>query len=86
MKNILVTLAGLALAGAAIAATVDPTCPMVTGKGNVSAKPVAVIMTHQTATTSPAATAATTPETLQLDQFVVTGSLIRRPATASKGK
>jgi hypothetical protein len=67
MKKILVTIAGLALAGAALA-QVDPTRPMVTGHGNVSGRPGKVILTNQTA--------ATPEETVKLDKFVVTGSLM----------
>jgi hypothetical protein len=83
MKKILVTLAGLALAGAALAASVDPTRPMVTGRGNVSAKPVQVIVTNQTAA-APADSSA--QDTMQLDKFVVTGSLIHKTVTVSKSK
>lgn len=86
MKKILVTLAGLALASAALAASVDPTRPMVTGRGNVCAKPASLIVTHQTAPTNPAPAATTTQDAMQLDQFVVTGSLIPRAASASKSK
>lgn len=71
MKKTLVLFAGLALASAAFA-QVDPTRPMVTGHGNVSGRPGKVIQTNQTATTA--------PETVKLDKFVVTGSLMKHPA------
>jgi len=67
MKKILATIAGLALASAALA-QVNPTRPMVTGHGNVSGHPGKVIPTNQTAATS--------DETVRLDKFVVTGSLM----------
>jgi hypothetical protein len=72
MKRIIVTVAGLALAAAALA-QVDPTRPMVTGHGNVSGRPGKVIRTNQTAVPS--------DETVKLDKFVVTGSLMNHPAT-----
>ena len=71
MKKILAIIAGLALAGAAFA-EVNPTRPMVTGHGNVSGRPGKVIQTNQTATTA--------PETVKLDKFVVTGSLMKHLA------
>ena len=78
MKIALTTIAGLALAGSALAG-IDPTRPMVTGHGNVSLHPQKVIVTNQTA-------AAPQDETVALEKFVVTGSLIHvRPAKA-KGK
>jgi hypothetical protein len=78
MKNVLITLAGLALAGAAFA-SVDPTQPMVTGRGNVSAKPATLIVTNQTSTTPVTpAPADKTPndDTVNLEKFQVTGSLL----------
>jgi hypothetical protein len=83
MKKILATIAGLAFVSAAWAASVDPTLPMVTGRGNVSARPVPVVVTHQTAASTPAPTP---DETLQLQKFVVTGSLIREPAKQAKDR
>jgi hypothetical protein len=73
-KNILITLAGLALAGAAFA-SVDPTQPMVTGHGNVATKPATLIVTNQTST-APAADAATKDDSVKLEKFEVTGSLL----------
>lgn len=78
MKNILVTFAGLALASAAFA-SVDPTRPMLTGRGNVSAHPEQVIVTNQTST-SPATPAKTADDTVQLEKFNVTGSLLPKSA------
>lgn len=78
MKKIFLTLAGLASAGAALA-QVDTTRPMVTGRGNVEARPQTVIVTNQTAPASGDAT-------LTLEKFVVTGSLIKSPAAPSKAK
>jgi hypothetical protein len=74
MKKILAILAGLALAGAALA-QVDPKRPMVTGRGNVPAQPAKVIVTNQTQAAAPAA-----DDAVKLDQFVVTGSLLKHPA------
>lgn len=74
MKTSLVTLAALALAGAAFAtAPVDPTRPMVTGRGNVAARPGKVIVTNQTAPE-----AAKADESIKLEKFVVTGSLLKK--------
>jgi hypothetical protein len=70
MKNMLVTIAVLALASAAVA-QVNPTRPMVTGHGNVNARPGKVIVTNQTA--------AKPDDTVNLDKFVVTGSLMKHP-------
>ena len=67
MKNIIALLAGLALAGAA-AAQVNPTHAMLTGRGNVDATPGRIIVTNQTAETT---------ESIKLDKFVVTGSLLK---------
>ena len=78
MRTLLVLIAGLAVAGAALA-QVDPTRPMVTGHGNVTVHPQKVIVTNQTATPSQAA-ASTTDQALVLEKYVVTGSLIHRPA------
>ena len=71
MKKILVIIAGLALAGTAFS-QVDPTRPMVTGHGNVSGRPGKIIRANQTASTS--------PDTVKLDKFVVTGSLMNHAA------
>ena len=70
MKKIIATVAGLALASAALAA-VNPTRPMVTGRGNVNVRPAKVIVTNQTAAAS--------DETVKLENFVVTGSLLKHP-------
>jgi hypothetical protein len=67
MKNIIALLAGLALASAALA-EVNPTRPMLTGRGNVSVAPAQLIVTNQTAAKS--------DDALKLDRFVVTGSLL----------
>lgn len=78
MKNILVTIAALALAGAALA-QVDPTRPMITGHGNVSGRPGRIIPTSQTAAKS--------GDAVQLQKFIVTGSLMKDPAAkAVRGK
>ena len=73
MKKLLVLLAGLALAGAAFA-SVDPTRPMVTGRGNVDARPGQVIVSNQTKPKTGE------NELVTLDKFEVTGSLIRPAA------
>jgi uncharacterized protein YxeA len=70
MKKIIATVAGLVLASAAFAA-VNPTRPMVTGRGNVNVRPAKVIVTNQTAAAS--------DETVKLENFVVTGSLLKHP-------
>jgi hypothetical protein len=82
MKTLLVIFAGLAMAGAAFA-QVDPTRPMVTGRGNVSARPDQVIVTNQT---TPAAPTTKTEDTVQLEKFQVTGSLMPHAATAPAPK
>ncbi|MGA2018649.1 MAG: hypothetical protein ABSH26_17040 [Opitutaceae bacterium] len=84
MKTLLVAIAGLATAGAALA-QVDTTRPMVTGHGNVAARPQKVIVTNQTPTASQVA-ATSSDQTLTLEKFVVTGSLIQRPAKAAKNR
>jgi len=87
MKKTIALLAGLALVSAA-GAKVDPTRPMVTGHGNVTAtQPGKVIVTNQTAPAQPAAAPADSQEeTLKLDKFEVTGSLLphaKAPAPAA---
>jgi len=77
MKTLIITLAGLATAGAAFA-SVDPTRPMLTGRGNVSARPAQVIVTHQTSPAAPAQ--AKSDEPVKLDKFQVTGSLLPHAA------
>ncbi len=67
MKKILAIIAGLALAGAAFA-QVNPSQPMLTGHGTVDGRPGKIIVVHQTAGQA--------GETVRLDKFVVTGSLI----------
>ena len=74
MKKLLVSLAGLAIASAAFA-QVDPSRPMVTGRGNVVAQPVKVIVTNQTA--------AKPNDAIELQRFVVTGSLLRQSTPAT---
>ena len=73
MKKLIVSLAGLALASAAFA-EVNPTRPMMTGRGDVSTSPAKVIVTNQTA--------AKPEEAVTLEKFQVTGSLLRKPVTA----
>jgi hypothetical protein len=80
MKNVLITLAGLALAGAAFA-SVDPTQPMVTGHGNVATKPATLIVTNQTSPTP--ATPAKADDTVSLEKFQVTGSLLPHAAVTA---
>jgi hypothetical protein len=77
MKKLLITFAGLALAGAALA-SVDPTRPMITGRGNVSAHPDQVIVTNQTSPTDQ--TTPASADTVKLEKFQVTGSLMKHPA------
>jgi hypothetical protein len=67
MKRTIAIVAGLAIAGAAFA-QVDTKRPMVTGRGNVNGHPGKVIVTNQT---DPKA-----DEAIQLEKFVVTGSLL----------
>jgi hypothetical protein len=71
MKKLILTLAGLVIASVAFA-SVDPTRPMVTGRGNVSGRPGKVIATNQTQ--------AKADETVRLEKFQVTGSLLKHPA------
>jgi hypothetical protein len=78
MKTLIIALAGLASAGAAFA-SVDPTRPMLTGRGNVTARPAQVIVTNQTSPATPAKP----DDTVQLDKFQVTGSLLPHAATAA---
>jgi len=78
MKIALTTIAGLALAGSALAG-IDPTRPMVTGRGNVNAQPQKALVTNQTAPATPT-------DTMTLEKFVVTGSLIHRQPLAAKHK
>lgn len=80
MKNILVTFAGLALASAAFA-SVDPTRPMLTGRGNVSAHPEMLIVTNQTSPAAPEQ--AKTDEPVKLEKFQVTGSLLPHAVTTA---
>ena len=79
MKTLIITLAGLATAGAAFA-QVDPTRPMLTGRGNVSTRPAQVIVTHQTSPAAPEQ--ARSDDTVKLEKFNVTGSLL--PHAAAK--
>jgi hypothetical protein len=75
MKTLIITLAGLAMAGAALA-QVDPTRPMLTGRGNVSTRPAQLIVTNQTSPAIPAKA----DQPVQLDKFQVTGSLLPHAA------
>jgi hypothetical protein len=77
MKRTLITIAGMALAGTAMA-LVDPRLPMVTGRGNVTGGPGKVIVTNQTDTSS--------DQTVKLNEFLVTGSLIHKPGKTVKGR
>ena len=81
MKTLIIALAGLASAGAAFA-SVDPTRPMVTGHGNVTARPAQVIVTNQT-NPAPATKA---DETVSLEKFQVTGSLLPHAAAPTPKK
>lgn len=77
MNKLLVAIAVLAMAGAAVA-QVNPTRPMVTGRGNVDARPGKVIVTNQTAPKA--------EEPQRLEKFMVTGSLLPKAAPASRGR
>lgn len=67
MKKILITFAGLALAGAAVA-QVNPTRPMLTGHGNAAIQPAKIMVTNQTDPKG--------EESIKLEKFIVTGSLL----------
>jgi hypothetical protein len=67
----------MSLAGTALA-LVDPKLPMVTGRGNVTGRPGRVIVTNQMDTNS--------DQTVRLNEFLVTGSLIHRPGKTAKDK
>lgn len=71
MKSSLLVITLAAFAGVASAA-VNPTRPMVTGRGNVDARPAKVIVTNQTAEKA--------DESIKLEKFVVTGSLLPKTA------
>jgi hypothetical protein len=75
MNKLVALLAVLATSSAALA-QVDPTRPMVTGRGNVDARPGKVIVTNQTKTDA--------KESVTLDKFEVTGSLIKRDAKPAR--
>jgi hypothetical protein len=77
MKKLTAIIAGLALAGAAFA-SVDPTRPMVTGRGNVAARPGKAIVTNATDKDQSAG------ETTKLEKFEVTGSLMKNAQSAKK--
>jgi hypothetical protein len=80
MKHVIRLVAALALAGAAFA-QVNPQRPMVTGRGNVDARPGKVAITNQTA----APAAAPADDAVKLDKFEVTGSLLpKAPAPAKR--
>jgi len=79
MKKLLALLVVTALAGAAFA-KVDPSQPMVTGKGNVAARPGQVMITNQTKT---AAEKTDEKKPMELTKFEVTGSLLRPAAKAA---
>ena len=70
MKKACLLIAVLLLPAAAFA-QVDPTRPMLTGHGNVEARPQRLIVANQTAAKS--------GDTVKLEKVVVTGSLIREP-------
>ncbi len=59
---------------AAAFAQVNPAQPMVTGRGNVGVRPAHVLIANQTAKPD---------DSVQLDKFVVTGSLLK-PAKPAK--
>ncbi len=75
MKKLLVLLAFPVLSVLAFA-KVDPSQPMVTGKGNVAALPGRVLVTNQTQP----APAPTADKAVELTKFEVTGSLLRLAA------
>jgi hypothetical protein len=75
MKKLIVTIAVLAMAGAAVA-QVDPTRPMVTGRGNVNSRPGKVIVTNQTGSK--------VDEPRTLEKFVVTGTLLPKAAPKAR--
>jgi hypothetical protein len=76
MKKLLTVLVVTVLANAAFA-KVDPSQPMVTGRGNVAALPGRVLITNQTKSEPEA------DKAVQLTKFEVTGSLLRPTAKAT---
>jgi len=79
MKKLLVLTVLTALTGAAFA-KVDPSQPMVAGKGNVSARPGQVMITNQT---KPAAGKTDENKPVELMKFEVAGSPLRPAAKAA---
>jgi hypothetical protein len=80
MKATTLLFAALAFAGAAFAsAPVNPAQPMVTGRGNVDARPAKVIVTNQTSEKK-------AEEPIKLENFVVTGSLAPKAAVKAAAK
>ena len=75
MKKLLVAIAMLATAGAAMA-QVNPTRPMVTGRGNVISRPGKVIVTNQTGPK--------VEEPQRLEKFMVPGSLLPKAAPETR--
>jgi hypothetical protein len=69
MKRVLILIAALALSAAAFA-RIDPTRPMLTGRGNIDARPQRAIVANQVA-------GELGDDVVVLDKLVVTGSLIR---------
>jgi len=84
MKNTIVLIAGLALACAA-AAQVDPTRPMLTGRGNVNARPDKSIVTNATSDTTTTPPAAKSDQPVELVRFEVTGSLLPHAPAKTPG-
>jgi len=76
MKHAIRLLIVFAITGTAFA-QVDPQRPMVTGKGNVDARPEKVVVTNQTA-------ASPESEVVVLENLVVTGSLIPKADAPEK--
>lgn len=74
MKNTIVLLAGLALAGTAFG-QVSPTQPMVTGRGNVDQRPSKVIVANQTVADHGAQAQADT-----INRIIAASSVIKKPA------
>lgn len=74
MNKTIVLLAGLALAGAAFG-KVNPTQPMVTGRGNVTVRPAKAIVANQTAADHSAQDQADA-----LNKYLTATSVLKRPA------
>jgi hypothetical protein len=78
MNKLFATIAGLAIA-TTVQAQVDTARPMLTGHGNVEARPNKAIVTNQTAVNA-------NDQAMILEKFVVTGSLIHHPARRAPRK